>query len=167
MNNNGAGGPAGGAYNIAANVAPELTVEGDTTRRVKVGQSVTLMVARERRRRAEAAAPTPRRLPAAASGARRTARADCALRGLFTAARDRSASIPDLRSAANQTFTWEDPRPGANTPWSRGWEPPPLPADGRWTVEATFADPGTYVLRAQAHDGGLDTSQDVTFIVEP
>ena len=30
---------------------------------------------------------------------------------------------------------------------------------------ATFAEPGTYVIRALAHDGGLFSSQDVTVVV--
>jgi len=39
-------------------------------------------------------------------------------------------------------------------------------ADGKWVVRATFRAPGTYVLRCQAHDGGLSTTGDVTFVVE-
>jgi hypothetical protein len=30
---------------------------------------------------------------------------------------------------------------------------------------ATFAEPGTYVLRCLAHDGGLSSFEDVTFII--
>jgi len=30
----------------------------------------------------------------------------------------------------------------------------------------TFREPGTYVLRCQAHDGGLAASEDVTFVVK-
>ena len=64
-----------------------------------------------------------------------------------------------------QTKVWEDTRDGANSPWSYGWRTPPVPADGKWAVNATFSEPGTYVLRCLAHDGGLMTAQDVTFIV--
>ena len=76
------------------------------------------------------------------------------------------------RGAGSVTFdppqynVWEDPRPGANSPWARGWAPPPIPEDNRWVVNATFDEPGTYVLRGQAHDGGLDAVEDITFIVE-
>ena len=52
-----------------------------------------------------------------------------------------------------------------NSPWSPGWAPPPVPADGRFPVTATFAAPGTYVLRVMAHDGGLITNRDVTVTV--
>jgi hypothetical protein len=31
----------------------------------------------------------------------------------------------------------------------------------------TFQEPGTYVLRAQAHDGFLFTNEDITFTVAP
>ena len=34
-----------------------------------------------------------------------------------------------------------------------------------WVARATFAEPGTYVIRALAHDGGLWASQDITVIV--
>ena len=37
---------------------------------------------------------------------------------------------------------------------------------GKWVVQATFDDPGTYILRCLAHDGGLVASEDVTFVVE-
>jgi len=32
-------------------------------------------------------------------------------------------------------------------------------------VQATFSEPGTYLLRALAHDGGLIKYEDVTVIV--
>ena len=41
------------------------------------------------------------------------------------------------------------------------------PPDGRWVATATFAEPGDYVLRAMAHDGGLATAADVAVTVTP
>jgi hypothetical protein len=32
-------------------------------------------------------------------------------------------------------------------------------------VDVTFTDPGEYVLRCLAHDGGLATASDVAFVV--
>ncbi|MEE3137137.1 MAG: hypothetical protein VX291_04290, partial [Gemmatimonadota bacterium] len=64
-----------------------------------------------------------------------------------------------------QTKVWEDRRDGGDSPWSAGWQTPPIPPDNRWTVQATFSEPGTYVLRALAHDGGLIKYEDVTVIV--
>jgi plastocyanin len=40
-----------------------------------------------------------------------------------------------------------------------------VPADNKWATRVTFTEPGTYVLRCQAHDGGLSASEDVTFVV--
>lgn len=51
------------------------------------------------------------------------------------------------------------------SPWTRGWTPPPLPEDGRHDVRVTFAEPGTFTLRALAHDGGAANNHDVTVSV--
>jgi hypothetical protein len=60
---------------------------------------------------------------------------------------------------------WEDQRGGS--PWAPGWQPPPIPPGNKWVYDVIFQDPGTYVLRAQAHDGSLFTNENVTFIVTP
>ena len=64
-----------------------------------------------------------------------------------------------------QFKTYPDYR--SNSPWTPGWEPPPLPPDGRFPVTATFSQPGEYVIRAQAHDGGLKDTADVAVTVTP
>jgi len=64
-----------------------------------------------------------------------------------------------------QAKVWKDTRDGGGSPWSAGWIVPPIPEGNRWQARATFAEPGTYVLRALAHDGGLFSSQDVTVVV--
>ena len=53
----------------------------------------------------------------------------------------------------------------SGSPWTRGWSPPPLPEDGRFPVRVTFGEPGTFVLRVLAHDGGAATTQEVTITV--
>jgi len=50
----------------------------------------------------------------------------------------------------------------SNSPWTPGWAPPPVPADGKFPVTVTFSRPGTFVIRVMAHDGGLQSTQDVT-----
>ena len=55
---------------------------------------------------------------------------------------------------------------GGNSPYTPGWVQPPLPPDGRHTVKAAFGEPGTYVVRVVAHDGGFETAQDVTVKVQ-
>jgi hypothetical protein len=66
-----------------------------------------------------------------------------------------------------QIMSWEDTRVGANSPWSPVWVAPPLPADGKITVQVTFAEPGTYVLRSRADDGALTADGHVTVTVIP
>ena len=41
-----------------------------------------------------------------------------------------------------QIMSWEDTRAGANSPWAPVWVAPPMPADGKVTVWATFSEPG-------------------------
>jgi hypothetical protein len=69
--------------------------------------------------------------------------------------------------SAPQIKTWEDTRAGANSPWAPIWIPPTLAADGRISVQATFEEPGTYVLRGLADDGALTTGENVTVTVTP
>jgi hypothetical protein len=66
-----------------------------------------------------------------------------------------------------QVKIWEDTRASANSPWGPTWTPPPIPEDGWYEVNATFAEPGTYVLGARADDGGLHTDKYVTVRVKP
>jgi hypothetical protein len=67
----------------------------------------------------------------------------------------------------DQIKVWEDTRPYTNSPWAHGWVLPEPPADGWWVTRATFDEPGTYILRARADDGGLFTDQDITVNVSP
>ena len=65
----------------------------------------------------------------------------------------------------SQIKIWEDTRAGANSPWSPIWVAPPVPADGKYAVKVTFAEPGTYTLCARADDGALTTDEMVTINV--
>jgi len=66
-----------------------------------------------------------------------------------------------------QTKVWQDTRDGGHSPWSVGWVTPEVPPENRWTARATFSEPGTYVIRGLAHDGGLMDWVDVTVVVTP
>jgi hypothetical protein len=177
MNNNGAGGSGGGGYGINANKAPALVVGGAKSRSARVGETVTLT--------ATATDDGIPKLRVVGRSARPASTSD-------RPARRSSAPVlppigtrccPDSTSglrlawfvfrgpAANVSFdppqfeVWEDYRDGQNSPWSNGWEPPSIPADNQWVTRVTFKAPGTYVLRAQAHDGGLFATDDVTITV--
>ncbi len=70
-----------------------------------------------------------------------------------------------VRFDPEQPTVWEDTRAGANSPWAPIWAPPDMPADGRVTVKATFAEPGTYTLRSRADDGALTGDDEITVTV--
>jgi len=71
----------------------------------------------------------------------------------------------DVTFSPEQIMSWEDTRVGANSPWAPVWVAPPMPADGKVTVWATFSEPGTYVLRSRADDGALTADGQVTITV--
>jgi hypothetical protein len=64
-----------------------------------------------------------------------------------------------------QIMSWEDTRVGANSPWAPVWAPPAMPADGKVSVQVTFSEPGTYVVRARTDDGALTADGQVTVTV--
>ncbi len=138
------------------NVAPTLTVDGAPTRHATVGDAVALsavvrdpdgMPAPKARHRS----PTGAGAPVAATG----------LRFSWFVYRGAGAVAFD----PPQVKVWEDTREDSNSPWGPGWVTPDPPPGNNWKARATFSAPGTYVLRAQAHDGGLATTGDVTFVV--
>ena len=64
-----------------------------------------------------------------------------------------------------QMKTWTDSRAYANSPWSPPYVLPEPPPDNRWVATATFAEPGTFILRGVASDGSLFTYDNVTVTV--
>jgi hypothetical protein len=174
---------------IRANVAPTLTLDGGD-RRAQVGQPLTLIAfakddgvpaprfgpdsrearliaqARAKATNATPPAPAPRGAMAFDPATQRPPSAITV--GSQTGLRH---SCFVYRGAGRVTFTptqakvWEDTRAGANSPWAPRWMAPGIPADGRYTVSANFADPGTYTIRCLASDGALNTTQDVVVTV--
>jgi autonomous glycyl radical cofactor GrcA len=166
---------------LRTNIPPELKVEGDNGRSVKVGEPLTLV----------AVAKDPDNLPARrelSGGARgqagpRGGQPTSPAAAVNPAIRPTSSlaarSGPGLRlswivyrgAASTVTFspdqmkTWMDTRVYANSPWSPPYLIPEPPRDGKWVVSATFTEPGTYVLRAVASDGSLFTYENVTVTV--
>ena len=152
--NLGAGGQTGGRPDLIGNTAPQLTLKSPSTLTVSVGEPVTLSAmaiddGKPRRRGFSARLVGQSHfVPNSATG----------LRFSWFRYRGPGPVVFD----PPQTKVWEDTRDGGNSPWSAGWAPPPIPPENTWTVRATFSEPGTYVLRAQAHDGGLADYDDVT-----
>ncbi len=155
MANNG----AGVSGELFKNVGPALTVHGEKTRKAQVGQPVTLTaVAHD-----EDGLPTPRAMRPV-DPARPTSLTPIAARGLRLSWFVYRGAVPVAFDPV-QAKVWEDTRANSNSPWGAGWETPEPPPDNKWVVQATFSEPGTYVLRCIAHDGGLGTHEDVTFTV--
>jgi hypothetical protein len=157
--NFGAGGQTGGRADVIDNAAPQLTLDGPRTLTVSAGEPVTLSAVAT-----DDDKPTRRPFPAYLVGQSHfVPNSATGLRLSWFRYRGPAPVIFD----PPQTKVWEDTRDGGNSPWSAGWEPPPIPPDNTWTVRATFTEPGTYVLRALAHDGGLVDHDDVTITVNP
>jgi len=160
MANNGAAGMGGTDPSLKGNKPPALAVEGDKRRTVKAGQSVSLAAVAT-----DDGIPKTRAMPRLnpSFASRFTVDSATGLRLSWFVYRGSGKVVFD----PPQTKVWEDTRDGGGSPWSYGWRTPPVPAGGKWIVNATFPEPGTYILRCLAHDGGLASAEDVTFIVTP
>ena len=158
--NVGAGGAGGTMPDLEPNVAPRLSVEGGEAREAEAGTPTTLVATVT-----DDGLPQRRSLPP--DNPRRPTRftTDSATGLRLSWFVYRGAG--EVRFDPPQIKVWEDTRGSQNSPWSPGWRTPEPPADGRWETRVTFTEPGSYVLRCQAHDGGLATAQDVTFVVKP
>jgi hypothetical protein len=150
---------------LRTNVPPKLEVEGDKRRTIKVGESLSLV----------AYAVDPDNLPA-----RRTTAPAAATNVANLLYRPPSSIVPasgpglrlswivyrgnagDVAFSPEQMKTWTDTRAYANSPWSPPYLIPETPPNNRWSVEATFRQPGTYVLRAVTSDGAVFTYENVT-----
>jgi hypothetical protein len=170
---------------LRTNIPPELKVEGDKRRTIKVGEPVTLVAfakdpdnlpARRGGGRGQTGAgtPQPRGQRGEQPGAANTgttvfrptsslaARSGPGLRLSWMVYRGHAATVD---FSPDQMKTWMDTRVYANSPWSPPYDIPETPPDGKWVVQATFREAGTYVLRAVASDGSLFTYDDVTVSV--
>jgi hypothetical protein len=168
---------------LRMNIPPELKVEGDARRSVRMGESLTLVAfskdpdnipARRRTQpggsepsgdaggQAAAGGQTPPTVPVNPvyrPPALNVPSTPGGLRFSWSVYRGRAAAVT---FSPEQMKTWMDTRVYANSPWSPPFLIPEPPADGKFVVQTTFAEPGTYVLRAIASDGSLFTYENVT-----
>ncbi len=127
------------------------------TRTARVGEAIVLSATAT-----DDGKPNKRNMPATLGGNYMLPQTANGLRLSFFVYRGTGKAV---RFEPRQTKVWEDTRDGGGSPWSAGWIVPPIPEGNTWQARATFAEPGTYVIRALAHDGGLFSSQDVTVVV--
>ncbi len=165
MSETGALGAGSSNPELRADKAPIVKIEGASTRSAKVGQPLTLSalvtddgIPKVRAFPADRLKAASRQVPY-----RPTVNKNLGLHaGWFVY---RGAGAVDFEPA--QIKTWEDTRTGANSPWAPIWVAPPLPADGKHSVQVTFKESGTYVLRIRADDGALASDADITVTVTP
>jgi hypothetical protein len=157
MSNIGAGGALSTSPDMVGNQAPVLTLEGATRRTAQVGERVSLAAVAT-----DDGKPNRRNMPAALGGSYILPQSANGLRLSFFVYRGAGRAVA---FDPPQTKVWEDTRDGGGSPWSAGFIVPPVPEGGRWQARVSFAEPGTYVIRALAHDGGLFSWQDITIVV--
>ena len=156
MANYGAGGQLGTTPDLAGNVAPVLELMGEPERRVRAGEAVELTAVAT-----DDGKPRTRAMPPVVGASRMLPMSATGLRLAWFKYRGAGG----VRFDPPQFTVWEDTRDGANSPWAAGWKTPPVPPANRWQVRATIDEPGEYVLRCVAHDGGLATMADVRVMV--
>jgi hypothetical protein len=156
MANVGAGGQLGTTPDLLGNKAPVLKVEGGNTRVAKVGEPISVSAVAT-----DDGKPRTRSMPAVVGGNRVLPNSATGLRLSWFVYRGAGPVSFD----PSQTKVWEDTRDGGNSPWSAGWKTPAVPAEGKWITQVTFRQPGKYVLRCLAHDGGLSVFEDVAVVV--
>jgi len=157
MSNIGTGGGLSTTPDMVGNKAPALAFEGPKSRGAKVGERVAFTAVAT-----DDGKPNRKDMPSRLGGDYSLPATANGLRLSFFVYRGPGASVT---FDPTQTETWENTRDGGNSPWSAGFKTPPVPDGNKWQAVATFSEPGTYVIRALAHDGGLWAAQDVTVVV--
>jgi hypothetical protein len=161
---------AGGVGDAHERIPPSLNVEGDKQRTVKVGVPVQLVATAFDKNpvptgggRRAAAAVYPSVVGPGPVGGAGTRGEPVGLRFAWFVYRGDAKQV--MFSPKMAFKVWEDLRGGS--PWAPGWQPPPIPPDNTWRYTVTFKQPGTYMLRGQAHNGSQFKNEDVTFTVTP
>jgi len=174
------------ANDLRTNIPPDLKVEGALTRTVKVGQPLSLVaiagdpdnlpprrdgkpqpgVKKSVRPEGVARPSAPTNSPAVVyrPPVAVTASAGPGLHLSWIVYRGKASTV---KFTPDQMKTWNDTRAYGNSMWSPPYDIPVPPADGKWTADAVFSEPGTYVLRAVASDGSMFTYENVTVTVTP
>lgn len=174
------------ANDLRTNIAPDLKVEGALTRTVKVGEPLSLAViagdpdnlpprrdGRPQPGVKKSVRPEGPSRPGQAPNSPQvvyrppvavTAQAGPGLHFSWTVYRGKASAV---KFTPDQMKTWMDTRAYGNSMWSPPYDIPVPPEDGKWTAQATFSEPGTYVLRGVASDGAMFTYENVTVTVTP
>jgi len=143
------------------NIAPELRVEGEAYRTVRVGQPLDLAAIAvdpdnfpPRSNRPPPRTPEQIYRPPSSI----VASSGPGLRFSWTVYRGPERFV-EFDPVQFKTYT--DTRVWSNSPWSPPYLIPEVPADNRWVSQATFTQPGEYVLRGIASDGSMFSYRNV------
>jgi len=164
----------GGAFGslsdaLRYNIPPEIVVEGGQDHRtVRVGERLALSVL----------ANDPDNLPARSGRSRAPTTTNQLYRppssvvvssgpGLRLSWIVYRGPAGDVTFAPTQMKTWTDSRVYGNSPWSPPYIIPEPPEDGRWLADATFDEPGEYLLRVVASDGSMFSYENLAVTVTP
>lgn len=153
------------ADSLRTNIPPELRVEGEAFRTVRVGQPLDLAVYANDpdnlpRRRSRSLPSTPEQIYRAPSSI--VAMSGPGLRFSWSVYRG-PASAANFNPVQMKTYT--DTRVWANSPWSPPHFIPEPPENNRWESTVVFDEPGEYVLRGIASDGSMFTYQNINVTV--
>jgi hypothetical protein len=142
---------------LTLNKAPKLQLESGKGLTAKVGQPLTLTAVAH-----DDKYPKPRNMPPTnpqqAAGAATSSAQGLRLAWFVYRGAGNAVNFDPPQFKVQEDFR-------AGSPWAPGFVTPPIPEGNKWVVRATFAEPGTYVLRCLAHDGALQTYEDVTVTV--
>ncbi len=153
------------ADSLRTNIPPELRVEGEAFRSVRVGQPLDLTVYAND---PDNLPPRSRRpMPTTPEQIYRAPGSIVAMSGpglrfswiVYRGPADEASFNPP------QMKTYTDTRVYANSPWSPPHFIPEPPEDNRWESTVTFDQPGEYVLRAVASDGSMFSYQNLNVTV--
>ena len=149
------------------NLPPDLEVEGDEHRSVRVGEPLRLVATANDPDNFPPPRPPGSRLPTTLEALYRgpggsTVQGPPGLRFSWMVYRGPARKVT---FAPVQMKTWMDSRVWANSPWSPPRMVPEPPMDGKWVAEVTFEEPGDYVLRGVAGDGSSFTYKNVMVTV--
>jgi hypothetical protein len=148
----------GGGHPAEGNKPPEIALEGTPERHVKTGEPLTLVI----RVRDDGIPAKIRPAPQPHVGSGPPGRMSSV--GVRVSWIQYRGGPSTARFSPAQPLIYSDPR-SPLSPWAPGWTPPTLAANGELVTKATWSEPGTYVLRAIAHDGYNYSAQDVRVTV--
>ncbi len=135
-----------------ANLPPNVIIQGDNMRSVRVGEPLQLATLIQDDGLPTSDAPEARTLKEMLRPPSKVTVNK--INGLYFSW-NKYRGPGEVTMDPPQVKVWEDTRTSANSPWGEMWIPPEQPEDGIQRTTMTFSEPGEYLLWGRADDGGL------------